>query len=316
MLNLASAAKALKAISEDGEALRCVEHAPAEERRAVLKDIRKLAGPICMSFMMGELEWPRKRQGVIMDAVMASRITLVASNAETKFVMTEQEEGDEADATASAALSQRAADDLAELKTTQGLLAARRNALSMLRTYGLDVRDDEDLGRTRFELTVLASGGAQAQPVSGHNRAESVLRPGLEIGPRMAATPRAPSSLKRSARSVPGAPGARDTGSRGQLPRSERGHEASQSRAEPLNRSLSEETLKKVMSELAGIEKQIALVVGRIKENDRRLDLERGKYNRAQEERAKMAAVRANAVKMSTTQGKKNRFATIWPFST
>ena len=79
MLNLASAAKALKAISEDGEALRCVEHAPAEERRAVLKDIRKLAGPICMSFMMGEMEWPRKKQGVIMDAVMASRITLVAS---------------------------------------------------------------------------------------------------------------------------------------------------------------------------------------------------------------------------------------------
>ena len=87
MLNLASAAKALKAISGDGEALRCVEHAPAEERRAVLKDIRKLAGPICMSFMMGEMEWPRKKQGVIMDAVMASRITLVASNAETKFVL-------------------------------------------------------------------------------------------------------------------------------------------------------------------------------------------------------------------------------------
>ena len=276
MLNLASAAKALKAISEDGDALRCVEHAPAEERRAVLKDIRKLAGPICMSFMMGEMEWPRKKQGVIMDAVMASRITLVASNAETKFVLTDPDEGDEAGGTASAALSRRAASDLSELKTTQGLLAARRNALAMLRDYGLEVREDEDLGRTRFELTMVGGAGTQVQGASGRGGTMDAPRPGLQVGP-LAAVPVAGSlgeggSMKTSSSSSSG------SGSRGP-------EAAAPGRTIAAGESFSEARLTRVLRELTQTERAIGRVLEGLQITAREVEEESVKVATARQER-------------------------------
>ena len=73
MTDIVSAAKTLKALGDDGEALRCVEADPTEVQRMALKRVGKAAGPVVGMFVMGMLEYPRRKQKVLLDAVYAAR---------------------------------------------------------------------------------------------------------------------------------------------------------------------------------------------------------------------------------------------------
>ena len=90
MANLTAASKALKALDPEGSGLRCVESAPLVEIREQLKMIRRSAGPGVGSVLMGELEFPRRKQGVLMDSVLAVRIPLYTASAEEKFLAAER----------------------------------------------------------------------------------------------------------------------------------------------------------------------------------------------------------------------------------
>ena len=76
MANMTAAAKTLKTLDPEGKGLRCVESAPLTNIREQLKTIRRSAGPGIGSVLMGELEFPRKKQGVLMDSVLAVRMPL------------------------------------------------------------------------------------------------------------------------------------------------------------------------------------------------------------------------------------------------
>ena len=59
MTDLVSAAKTLKALGDDGNALRCVEADPTEVQRMALKKVGKAAGPVAVSYT--HLTLPTKR---------------------------------------------------------------------------------------------------------------------------------------------------------------------------------------------------------------------------------------------------------------
>ena len=85
MTDIVSAAKTLKALGDDGEALRCVEADPTEVQRMALKRAGKAAGPVVGMFAMGLLEYPRRKQKVLLDAVYAARMQLFAANGRDLF---------------------------------------------------------------------------------------------------------------------------------------------------------------------------------------------------------------------------------------
>ena len=84
---------------------------------------------------------------------------------------------------AAAAISRRAAESAADVPTKQGLLAARRAGIGMLRQYGLEVGDNEELGGTRFELMVAPSAEGMSdqvgrmEPLRGRAGCPSVFDP-------------------------------------------------------------------------------------------------------------------------------------------
>ena len=67
-------------------------------------------------------------------------------------------------------INRRSSTASAGASTTQGTLAARRVGIEMLREYGAQVGDDEDLGRKKLELTVAGGG---MQPTAAAVRLES-----------------------------------------------------------------------------------------------------------------------------------------------
>ena len=161
-----SASKTLKALGKDGEPLKCVESDPSEELRESLKTVGKAAGPVIGSFIMGLFEHPRRKQGVILDAVFAARTKLFAANARSMFFRKSTEGGGAGGQLEESVLNRRATDDGVGAIVTQGTLAARKTGIEMLREYGLQVGNDEDLGNTKFELTVI-EGAVQSQPPGG-----------------------------------------------------------------------------------------------------------------------------------------------------
>ena len=155
MTDLVSAAKTLKALGDDGNALRCVEADPTEVQRMALKKVGKAAGPVVGMFVMGLFEYPRRKQKVLLDAVYAARMQLFAANGRDLFFRRSNEGAGGVGGAEQSVLNRRATDDGVGADVTRGTLAARRKGIQMLREYGLDVSDDEDLGNTRFELTVV-----------------------------------------------------------------------------------------------------------------------------------------------------------------
>ena len=115
--------------------------------------------------------------------IHASRTTLFAANAESKFFRQGAENGDDVSGMAAAAISRRAAESAADVPTKQGLLAARRAGIGMLREYGLEVGDNEELGGTRFELMVAPSAEGMSdqvgrmEPLQGRAGGPSVFDP-------------------------------------------------------------------------------------------------------------------------------------------
>ena len=79
MSDLVTAAKTLKALGDDDDGLKCVESDPPEIQRSALKKIRRAAGPAVAAFTMGILNYPRRAQGALMDALYAARSTLYAA---------------------------------------------------------------------------------------------------------------------------------------------------------------------------------------------------------------------------------------------
>ena len=160
MSDLVTAAKTLRALGDDDDGLKCVESDPAEIQRSALKKIRRAAGPAVAAFTMGILKYPRRAQGALMDALYAARSTLYAADAESLFFRQGSAGGNKSAVMGRSMINRRSSTASVGASTTQGTLAARRVGIEMLREYGAQVGDDEDLGRTRFELTV-AGGGMQ-----------------------------------------------------------------------------------------------------------------------------------------------------------
>ena len=94
MSDLVTAAKTLKALGDGDEGLKCVESDPPEIQRSALKKIRRAAGPAVAAFTMGILKYPRRAQGVLMDALFAARSTLYAADAESLFFRRGSDSGD------------------------------------------------------------------------------------------------------------------------------------------------------------------------------------------------------------------------------
>ena len=170
MTDLVSAAKTLKALGDDGNALRCVEADPTEVQRMALKKVGKAAGPVVGMFVMGLFEYPRRKQKVLLDAVYAARMQLFAANGRDLFFRRSNEGAGGVGGLEQSVLNRRATDDGVGADVTRGTLAARRMGIQMLREYGLDVSDDEDLGNTRFELTVVGT-NVQQEPRAGGDAA-------------------------------------------------------------------------------------------------------------------------------------------------
>ena len=168
MTDVVEAAKILKALGNDGEPLRCVEADPSEVQRKQLKTLRKAVPSAIGSFIMGVLEYPRRKQRVILDAVYAARATLYAANADSKFFRSGSGSADGQPSAGNSVLNRRATSDGVGARVTQGTLAARRIGIEMLREFGLDVGDHEDLGGTRFEIEVVE---AASQPEGGRKGA-------------------------------------------------------------------------------------------------------------------------------------------------
>ena len=160
MSDLVTAAKTLKALGDDDDGLKCVESDPPEIQRSALKKIRRAAGPAVAAFTMGILKYPRRAQGALMDALYAARSTLYAADAESLFFRQGSGGGNKSAVMGKSMINRRSSTASVGASTTQGTLAARRVGIEMLREYGAQVGDDEDLGRTKFELTV-ATGGLQ-----------------------------------------------------------------------------------------------------------------------------------------------------------
>lgn len=157
MADLVGASKTLKALGTDGEPLKCVEADPTEVQRMALKKVGKAAGPVVGMFVMGLFEYPRRKQKVLLDAVYAARMQLFAANGRDLFFRRSDEGAGGVGGVEQSVLNRRATDDGVGADVTRGTLAARKSGVQMLREYGLNVSDDEDLGNTRFELTVAGA---------------------------------------------------------------------------------------------------------------------------------------------------------------
>lgn len=163
MSDLVTAAKTLRALGDGDEGLKCVESDPPEIQRTALKKIRRAAGPAVAAFTMGILKYPRRAQGVLMDALHAARSTLYAADAESLFFRQGSDNENKSVVMGKSMINRRSSTNSVGASTTQGTLAARRVGIEMLREHGARVGDNEDLGRTKFELTVA---GGQMQPAA------------------------------------------------------------------------------------------------------------------------------------------------------
>ena len=167
MSDLVTAAKTLRALGDGDEGLKCVESDPPEIQRTALKKIRRAAGPAVAAFTMGILKYPRRAQGVLMDALHAARSTLYAADAESLFFRQGSDNENKSVVMGKSMINRRSSTNSVGASTTQGTLAARCVGIEMLREHGARVGNNEDLGRTKFELTVA---GGQMRPWNFRSR--------------------------------------------------------------------------------------------------------------------------------------------------
>ena len=160
---MTAAAKTLKTLDPEGKGLRCVESAPLPEIREQLKKIRRSAGPGVGSVLFGELEFPRITQGVLMDSILAVRIPLYTSSAETKFLLADRATGDGSVEAEKTFLTRRLTAKSVGKTLNVGLLAARRAGEAVLLEHGLKLNPGEDVGAVRFQLEWIGREVTQGQ---------------------------------------------------------------------------------------------------------------------------------------------------------
>ena len=167
---MTAAAKTLKTLDPEGRGLRCVESAPLPEIREQLKKIRRSAGPGVGSVLLGELEFPRITQGVLMDSVLAVRIPLYTASAEDKFLLADRASGEGAAEAEKTFLTRRLTARSVGKTLNAGLLAARRAGEAVLLEHGLKLTPGEDVGAVRFQLEWI--GGDRVRDVEGRATGE------------------------------------------------------------------------------------------------------------------------------------------------
>ena len=123
MSDLVTAAKTLRALGDGDEGLKCVESDPPEIQRTALKKIRRAAGPAVAAFTMGILKYPRRAQGVLMDALHAARSTLYAADAESLFFRQGSDNENKSVVMGKSMINRCSSTNSVGASTTQGALA-------------------------------------------------------------------------------------------------------------------------------------------------------------------------------------------------